>query len=80
MRSCCKEPEAILHHLLRCDLYSIYRIKLFNDICALNESLTNPLEENLMKVLLHQAEDFTFHMNSEILKCTKTFIKTTRRS
>ena len=41
MCSCDKEPETTLHYLLRCDLYSIYRLELLNDICALNESLKN---------------------------------------
>ena len=55
-----KEPETTLHYLLRCDLYSIYRIELLIDICALNESLKNSSEEKLLKILLYGAEDFTF--------------------
>ena len=39
MCSCGKEPETTLHYLLRCDFYSIYRLELLNDICALNHSL-----------------------------------------
>ena len=70
-----KEPEATLHYLLRCDLYSIYRLELLNDICALNESLKNFSEENLLKILLYGAEDFTSQMNSEILKCTINLLK-----
>ena len=72
---CGKEPETTLHYLLRCDLYSIYRLELFNDICALNESLKNFSEENLLKILLYGAEDFTSQMKSKILKCTINFIK-----
>ena len=70
-----KEPETTLHYLLRCDFYSIYRLELLNDICALNHSLKNISEENLLKVLLYGAEEFSFKINSEILKCTIKFIK-----
>ena len=75
MCSCGKEPETTLYYLLRCDLYSIYRLELLNDICVLNESLKNFSEENLWKILLYGAEDFTSQLNSEILKCTIKFIK-----
>ena len=60
MCSCGKEPETTLHYLLRCDLYSIYRLELLNDICALNRSLENSSEEKRLKTLLYRAEDFTF--------------------
>ena len=44
---CGKEPETTLHYLLHCNFYSIYRLELLNDICALNHSLKNISEENL---------------------------------
>ena len=56
--SCGKEPETTLHYLLPCDLYSIYRLEFLNDICALNESLKNLSEENLLKVLSYGVEDY----------------------
>ena len=79
MCSCCKEPETTLHYLLRCNLYSIYRLELLNDICALKGSLENSSEEKLLRIVLYGAEDFTSQMNSEILKCTIKFIKKTDR-
>ena len=79
MCSCGKEPETTLDYLLRCDLYSIYRLELLNDICALNESLKNSSEEKLLKILLYGAENFISQMNSEILKCRIKFIKKTDR-
>ena len=76
MYSCGKEPETTFHYLLRCDLYSIYRLELLNDICTLNESLNNFSEENLLNFFFfYGAEDFTSQMNSEILKCTINFLK-----
>ena len=42
---------------------------------SLNESLKNLLEENILKILLFGAEDFTSQMTSEILKHTIKFIK-----
>ena len=77
MCSCGKESETTLHYLLQCDSYSIYRIELLNNICALNHSLNNISEENLLKVLLYGAEEFSFKINSKILKCTIKFIKKT---
>ena len=75
MCSCGKEPETTLDYLLRCDFYSVYRLELLNDICALNHFLKNISEENLFKILLYGAEEFSFKINSEILKCTIKFIK-----
>ena len=60
MCSCGKETETTLHYLLPCDLYSIYRLEFLNDIRALNESLKNLSEENLVKVLSYGIEDCTF--------------------
>ena len=74
-----KDPEAIPHYLLRCELYSNYWLELLNDICALNEYLKNLSEENSLKFLLYGVEKFTFQMNSKILKCTKKFIKKSNR-
>ena len=79
MFSCDKEPEATIHYLLRCAFSSIYRLELPNYISALNHSLKNISEENLLKVLLYGAEEFSFKINSEILKCTIKFIKKTDR-
>ena len=79
MCSCGKEPETTIHYLLRCDFYSIYRLELLNDICALNGSFENSSEDKLLKILLYGAEDLTFQMNSEILKCTIKFIRKTDR-
>ena len=78
MCSCGKEPQTTLHYLLSCDLYSIYRLELLNDIFALKGSLESSSEEKLLKILLY-GEDFTSQMNSEISKCTIKFIKKTDR-
>ena len=43
--------------------------------CALSGSLNNFSEENILKILLYGAEDFTSQVTSEILKCMKKFIK-----
>ena len=64
MRPCGKEPETTLNYLLRCDLYSIYRLELLNDVCALKGSLKNSLEEKLLKIFLYGAEEFSSQLNS----------------
>ena len=66
MCPCGKEPETTLHYLSHSNFYSIYRLELLNDICALNHSLKNMLKENLLKVLLYGEEEFSFKINSEI--------------
>ena len=76
MSLCGKEPETTLHYFLPS---SIYRLELLNDICALNYSLKNISEENLLKILLYEAEEFSFKINSEVLKCTIKFIEKTDR-
>ena len=49
--------------------------QLLNDICALDVFLKNVSEKNLLKVLRYGAEDLTYQINSEILKCTIKLIK-----
>ena len=66
--------------LLHCDFYFIYRLYLLNDICALNHALKNISEENLLKVPLYGAEEFSFKINSEILRCTIKFSKKTKQN
>ena len=79
MCSCSKEPETSLLYLLRYDLYSIYQLKLLNDVCDLNRSLKNSPEEKLLKILLYRVEDLTSQLNSENLKCTIKLIKKSDR-
>ena len=56
--------------------YCTCRLEPLNDICALKHSLKNSSEENLLKVLLCGAEEFSFKSNSEILKSArKTYLK-----
>ena len=57
MRSCGKEPEATLHYLLRCDFYSIYRPELLKKISG----------EKLLALILYEAEEFSYKINSEML-------------
>ena len=47
MCPCGKEPETTLRYILRCDFYSLYKLELLIDICALNHSLKDISEENL---------------------------------
>ena len=79
MCSCGKEPETTLHHPLRCGLYSIYRLELLKDICALNRSLENSSEEKRLKLYFIEQKTSLSQMNFEILKCTTKFIKKTDR-
>ena len=74
-----RELETTLHYLLRCDFHSKYRLELLNDLCALNHSLKNISKENLLKVPLYGVEEFSFKIDSEVLKCAMKFNKKTDR-
>ena len=60
MCSCGLEPEATLHYLLRCNLYSDLRTELLNDICNLNSTLKKLSHEKLLSINLYGSEDFSF--------------------
>ena len=60
---CDKESTTAQHYQLHCNFYSIYRLELLIDIRALNHSLQNISEENLLKVLLYGAVEFSFNIN-----------------
>ena len=62
-----------------CAAIFIPHIELVNDICALNHFLKSISEENLLKVPLYRAEEFSFMINSDILNCTIKFIKKSDR-
>ena len=44
---CDKEVETTLHYFLRCNLYSLCRIELLNDIQANDSSIKNYSEKNI---------------------------------
>ena len=75
MCTCDCEPETTLYQLLRCNLYSTQRLKLFNNVCILNPSLKGYSNEKLLNILLNVSEDFNCNMNKEILKATIKFLK-----
>ena len=75
MCTCGLEPEATLHYLLRCNIYSTQRQELLNNVCVLNPSLKNYSNEKLLNILLCRSENFNCNMNMDILKATIKFLK-----
>ena len=69
MCSCGLEAETQVY-FLRFNLYSDLRIELFNDNCALNQTLKNLSHKKLLNILLYGLEHFSFNANKEILKST----------
>ena len=65
------EPEIIDHYLLHCRLFSDLRIGVF----AMNQSLKNVADEQLVNVLLYGSQKFTFSANLKILSHTFKFLK-----
>ena len=77
--SCCFEPEATDHYLLRCKLYTDLRLDLSNNIYTINQSLKNFSEDQLVNVLLFGSENFTLDANANILRRTIEFLNSTER-
>ena len=75
MCTCGREPEATLHYLLCCSLYSTQRLELINIVCILNPSLKNYSNVKLLNILLYGSEDFNLNLNREILKATNKYLK-----
>ena len=68
--TCVYEPEATLHYLLCCNLYTTQRLELLDNVCILNPSLKSYSDEKLLSILLYGSEEFNCNMNEEILKPT----------
>ena len=62
MCSCTKDPKTTHQYLFSCNSDSIYKLKFFINICALNESSNNFSDVNLSKILLYGVEDFISQM------------------
>ena len=79
MCKCGVETETTLHFLLRFRLYSNIRIKLLDDICTVDSSLTNYPDEKLLFILFYGSEYFSVKTNQPILKSTINFLKSSER-
>ena len=75
MCTCGLEQEALLHSLLRSNLYSTQRLEPLNNVCILNRFLKNYSNEKLLNIVLYGSEDFHFNLNKELLKATIKIIK-----
>ena len=62
------EPEAALHFLLSCRLYSAIRTELVDDISTVDSSLTNYPDEKLLNILLYGSEYFSVKTNRSTLQ------------
>ena len=67
------------HYFLHCKLYSDLRIDLLNGVFAMNQSLENFCDKQLLNVLLYGSEKFTFGANIKILSHTSKFPKAAER-
>lgn len=68
---CCGfETETADHYLLRCKLNSDLKLDLFDDVFAMNQTLENCSDHQLVNVLLYGSENFTFSPNAKYLSRT----------
>ena len=78
--SCSLESESVRHYLLHCLFYSVQRKTLLDSLLAIDESISNLSEENLVRLLLYGDSNlYSTATNSQIIKCTLCFIKTSER-
>ena len=75
MCTCGLEQEALLHSLLRPNLYSTERLEPLNNVRILNPFLKNYSNEKLLNIVLYGSEDFHFNLNKELLKATIKILK-----
>ena len=72
MSKCGLETETTLHFLLRY-VYSSIRAELLNDMPTDASSVSNYLDEKLLKIILYKSEDFSVKMNQSIYSLQSNF-------
>ena len=80
MCACGTEIETTEHVFLRCHLYSIQRLELFESLSKVDSSFLNLNEKDQVNTLLYGSQtNDSKCANQEILKFVITYIKATTR-
>ena len=77
--SCSLETESTSHFLLRCSLFSGCRKTLLDNIIDIVGSISNLNETDLIDLLLYGCKSYSPVVNTNILKCTISYLKDTER-
>ena len=77
----CKHPETTKHFLLKCPIYNIHRLSLFQTLnpILLANNLHQLNDNEMSSLLLYGHKKVQFHENQVIIKATIYFIEKTSR-
>ena len=77
---CSLEPETLIHFLLHCPLYSFHRTSLLDSVSAVDESISNLSDANLVNLLLYgNTTLYNNEENTAILNFTICYLRSTER-
>ena len=78
--SCSLEPETVSHFLLHCPYHNIHRKTLFDSFSAIDESISDLSDSDLVTLLLYgNIRLYNSKQNTCILNCTISFLKSSER-
>ena len=77
----CRNAETMQHFLLKCPIYNIHRLSLFQTLnpTLLANDLQNLNDREMVRLLLYGHEKLQLHENQNIVKATINFIEMTTR-
>ena len=77
--SCMLETESTSHFLLRCSFYSDSRKSLLDNVIEIVGSISNLTNAQIVELLLYGDKKYSVDANTNILKCTISYLKDTGR-
>ena len=77
--NCGADIEKTIHDLLCCQIYSVQRMQLLNDIHKLYPTLQNSSDDMPLTALLHGSEKSNLIANKKIIRLTIHFLKASER-
>ena len=73
------EIESTIHYLLRCPFFTPIKKTLLDNIINIIGSITDLSDDKLVDILLYGDDAYNTNINSSIIKCTITFLKSSER-
>ena len=78
--TCSLEPETLIHYLLHCPHHTVHRRTLLDSIYAIDESISNLSNANLVNILLYgNSKQYSNEENTSILNFTICFLTSSER-